>query len=408
MMYGISGRNHFAEETDEQIVSETYKRLTGVACGFFSSAREAVCPLGAGCSMDSKPVSENFGRMLRVLDTQSKPYVYYCKSGLVFWAVEAWSQRSGSVLFIAGPAQLEDTPPQSGCLKEKGKIAAAVPVVTANSLLRVSQLLYDMVKLRYAPREEEPAPMEWQDAEYDRSALSIGSKTEILKTSNKLKKKIYEILELVQNKKYCPAREAFKRYAMSLFHMYEPRYAKSIMLKVAYLFSHIVAESSHFIYTRKMLALCGDYAEQLFAAGQEEEIYAAVCGFARAFVQELRTSAVGQSEKTISEKVIHHITYNYSSGLSLQAIAGAINFNTCYIARAFKLEMGMTIKQYLTIYRVERAFELILSSGKTMAEIAREVGFSNPKLFRQHFKAHYGVCPSSLRSSRYAYPQASL
>jgi len=55
---------------------------------------------------------------------------------------------------------------------------------------------------------------------------------------------------------------------------------------------------------------------------------------------------------------------------------------------------GKTPIEFIRSIRLKRAAQLLAQSQFTVAEIAYEVGFNNPKYFARYFKAEFGVLPS--------------
>jgi AraC-like DNA-binding protein len=59
----------------------------------------------------------------------------------------------------------------------------------------------------------------------------------------------------------------------------------------------------------------------------------------------------------------------------------------------------MTLREYLLGRRMEKAREMLLSSDKSIAEIAFACGFSSPSYFAEVFLKKNGVNPSLYRSA---------
>ncbi len=66
--------------------------------------------------------------------------------------------------------------------------------------------------------------------------------------------------------------------------------------------------------------------------------------------------------------------------------------------RLFRIEMGLKPKAYLDRCRFEIARDLVRESRVHVYEIARLVGFRDPKLFTSWFKQRTGLAPRSLRA----------
>ena len=61
---------------------------------------------------------------------------------------------------------------------------------------------------------------------------------------------------------------------------------------------------------------------------------------------------------------------------------------------------GKTPIEFIRSVRLQRAAQLLEKSQMTIAEVAYETGFNNPKYFSKYFKTQYGVLPSAYQSSK--------
>jgi AraC family transcriptional regulator, L-rhamnose operon transcriptional activator RhaR len=82
--------------------------------------------------------------------------------------------------------------------------------------------------------------------------------------------------------------------------------------------------------------------------------------------------------------------------LNLSDLARKMFYSKNYLCTVFRETTGCTLTEYLQAYRVEEAFKL-LSSGKSLQEIAETVGFPDYKTFYRAFKKVKGKSPSTSR-----------
>lgn len=61
---------------------------------------------------------------------------------------------------------------------------------------------------------------------------------------------------------------------------------------------------------------------------------------------------------------------------------------------------GKTPIEFIRTIRMKRAAQLLEKSGMSIAEVAYEVGFNNPKIFSKFFKEEFGVLPSQYGASK--------
>ena len=62
--------------------------------------------------------------------------------------------------------------------------------------------------------------------------------------------------------------------------------------------------------------------------------------------------------------------------------------------------MGENFSVYLTLYRLERAQELLNRTDLSIAEIANRVGYANPGYFTRIYKKYRGITPEQARMAR--------
>lgn len=97
------------------------------------------------------------------------------------------------------------------------------------------------------------------------------------------------------------------------------------------------------------------------------------------------------------QRAIAFINDYLAQDLSLEAIANAVEMSQYYFARLFKQSMGIAPYQYLLQQRVERAKQLLTTTSLPIAQIARQVGFSNQTQLTIQFRKFTGTTPLNYR-----------
>lgn len=95
--------------------------------------------------------------------------------------------------------------------------------------------------------------------------------------------------------------------------------------------------------------------------------------------------------------ILMYLEENYTEDLSMEQVAERFHFSRTYFTRFFKTYTGMTFKEYLTRFRIEKARELLLESDLTVTEIAMRCGFSDSRRFIISFNKYYGATPHQYR-----------
>jgi len=102
---------------------------------------------------------------------------------------------------------------------------------------------------------------------------------------------------------------------------------------------------------------------------------------------------VEQSD-SIVERAKKYVHEHYKEDLSRTAIAESVYLTPEYMAKIFKKETGVSLKQYISDYRVGIAKELLSGQNVRISDVAAEVGFDNFSYFSTVFKKTTGYTPN--------------
>ena len=99
--------------------------------------------------------------------------------------------------------------------------------------------------------------------------------------------------------------------------------------------------------------------------------------------------------------VYDYIEDHLSEELRLKDIAGIASLSPNYFSHLFKKLNGISLWEYITAKRIEKAAHLIVSrqQNATMLEIAIQCGFNNTVSFNKAFKKQKGVTPGQLKKN---------
>ena len=106
--------------------------------------------------------------------------------------------------------------------------------------------------------------------------------------------------------------------------------------------------------------------------------------------------------KIIAEKARVYIQAHYmDGGLNISDISRDLFINQTYLRKMFKDEMGMTLLEFLTKYRMHMAKQLILNTDYSLSKIAEMVGYNDVGYFSKCFKKYYHVSPKQMTKKIY-------
>jgi AraC-like DNA-binding protein len=98
-------------------------------------------------------------------------------------------------------------------------------------------------------------------------------------------------------------------------------------------------------------------------------------------------------------KMASFITENFQEPLTVTRIAEGVNLHPNYAMQLFRQHTGRTLISYLTQYRIAHAQHLLLTTNKTVLDIALESGFSSLSRFYAVFKEFCYIPPTRYRQS---------
>lgn len=96
--------------------------------------------------------------------------------------------------------------------------------------------------------------------------------------------------------------------------------------------------------------------------------------------------------------ILNYIHENYMNDLSIHNISNACNLSQYYFMKFFKKHLGITCIEYLNIYRLDIATELLNTTDKSITEISFETGFNSVSYFNKLFKVRFKITPKEFRN----------
>ncbi|APZ06567.1 AraC family transcriptional regulator [Kosakonia cowanii JCM 10956 = DSM 18146] len=98
--------------------------------------------------------------------------------------------------------------------------------------------------------------------------------------------------------------------------------------------------------------------------------------------------------------VLEYIEAHLGEPLLLCDLAAQVSLSEYHFARMFRQSMGVAPHQFVMQRRMARAKALLLSSNRSLTDIALACGFNSASHFSNRFKAAKGITPSQLRATQ--------
>lgn len=100
------------------------------------------------------------------------------------------------------------------------------------------------------------------------------------------------------------------------------------------------------------------------------------------------------------QKSIDYIENNLKSNIELEQICKVAGYSISHFYRVFNAIVGCPVKEYVRRRKLSNAMFDIVTSKRSIIEIAFEYGFESHEAFTRSFKLAYGAPPSSFRKAQ--------
>ncbi len=106
---------------------------------------------------------------------------------------------------------------------------------------------------------------------------------------------------------------------------------------------------------------------------------------------------ITKEQREVVSKAIDYMKHNYNTKINLDNIVSDIFLSKNYFRQLFKSTTGMSVTDFIQRTRIEEACRLLLSTDRTVFDIAGDCGFTDMKFFYKIFKKITGKTPGDYR-----------
>lgn len=104
------------------------------------------------------------------------------------------------------------------------------------------------------------------------------------------------------------------------------------------------------------------------------------------------------NNKTYINSALKYISKAWNDeSLTLDKVASEAGFSNNYFNRMFAEHTGMTVMEYVRIYKLIRSAVLLRSTDKSIIDIALDLGYSNQENYTKAFKTVFDMSPGEYR-----------
>lgn len=114
----------------------------------------------------------------------------------------------------------------------------------------------------------------------------------------------------------------------------------------------------------------------------------------------LATVNLPQGSDDYIQSAKDYIARNYFRDIRVGDISAYIHIHPAYLQRLFKKQCGISVVDYITQYRMEKAYYLLSRTNMSIVDIANSVGINSQQYFTRLFKKTMDITPKALRDSK--------
>lgn len=141
------------------------------------------------------------------------------------------------------------------------------------------------------------------------------------------------------------------------------------------------------------------YSYKIETVSSVEEVQQMHSDMIREYCAYVRRYSLNQYSPAI-QKVINYINLNLDKRLALRDLADRCFISPSYLSNLFRQETGSTLTDYINLQRMQRAAHSLITTQKTVAAIAGEVGILDVNYFTKIFKKAMGCTPTCYRKEQ--------
>lgn len=131
------------------------------------------------------------------------------------------------------------------------------------------------------------------------------------------------------------------------------------------------------------------YISQLFTAILQHDLY----------TLNNTTDADSPQKIYLLKNILEYIELQYSRNITLDELANVAGMNPNYFCKYFRSIIHQTPMEYVNIYRIEKATQLLHSTNLSITEVGMECGFNDSSHFIKVFRKYKGMTPMQYRKA---------
>ena len=121
-------------------------------------------------------------------------------------------------------------------------------------------------------------------------------------------------------------------------------------------------------------------------------------GILKTALLEIISQSDNENVSVLSKTVIKYLKEHYNENITGDKLSDIFKYHPYHISREIKKATGMSIKTYVMDLKIKASENFLLSTDKSITQIASECGFTDAAYFTKIFKRIKGITPKEYRA----------
>lgn len=143
---------------------------------------------------------------------------------------------------------------------------------------------------------------------------------------------------------------------------------------------------------KKYSALSGTDTALLEQLNRAEKLDVLIELYAQ-ILQDMCRQIGGGGSDTVIKRMYYYMEKNYAQDLKLETFAKLFSYNSNYLGKVFRREIGDSFNNILDSIRISNAKRLLADTDLKVYQISEQVGYNNIDYFYMKFKKYVGISP---------------
>ncbi len=168
---------------------------------------------------------------------------------------------------------------------------------------------------------------------------------------------------------------------------------KEMDIKIQMMYNLMMIRNS---IEKKYNQLTGQITEQMEEMNRSEKLDLLMDLYC-CTLQDMCRQIGSDDSATVIKRMYYYMEKNYMQDLKVEGFAKMFNYNSNYLGKIFRKEMGDSFNNILDTIRIVNAKRLLLESDMKVYQISEQVGYSNIDYFYLKFKKYVGISPKEYK-----------